>query len=468
MRIAWFSPFYSTAMSKSAMFSKVILQLAPSDWEVELFVDDSQYALIQSLSSLVSLSIRENVTYFHFHQFNARMNQAGFDAIIYNFEDSSDCSYIERAASLWPGVGIFHDLNLNRLLLSRYSHSTAGSDVNEFLIDNFGEDAPKLGDWKIRNWSTQVFDKLYPLGVKSVRQFSLVLTPNENLTKIVKHRFPQIDVRTLHSPNIVKKVSTAEKKAAISCLDFVQISSNQHGPIVCYSGKPNLIDRARTNLAAIRRLIDTTKLTEQSDEFHFLWLVENEKDENDAKKLVKQAGISAKFLTVVQVSSAEQQANLIAASDIFLGFRVDELRSLSVQTLLALDNGMPVIISSSESAEILELPNSISVTPGVNEIEIISLTLKELLLNNDSRKLVSRQVQNNDNLNRDLVCKIDNLIKSNLVVFGNEIMERKKSYGLAKQKLIEDVANHKDSLRELRQVASELFQNTVNELNWRQ
>ena len=127
MRIAWISPVCDAHQLQSAAYSRGVLPHFAAGWEVEVFVGEEDWRELYSRRSRLRVPTLEGTCYpvFHYHRLYERLRSKPFDCFVYQIEDHRRCSYAARAASIWPGVCCLHDLNLNTLYLSWFSHATA-------------------------------------------------------------------------------------------------------------------------------------------------------------------------------------------------------------------------------------------------------------------------------------------------------------------------------------------------------
>lgn len=105
MRIAWFSPLNDRGLRRSALYSQEVLRHLPCD--VELFLDDDELRFFEGKELPFPA--------FHFLRIAERDEAQPFDVFVYNIEDHPSTLFCKHAAALYPGIVVFHDLELSRM-----------------------------------------------------------------------------------------------------------------------------------------------------------------------------------------------------------------------------------------------------------------------------------------------------------------------------------------------------------------
>ncbi len=315
MRIAWFSPITNPLLSRASTLTKWWAEVCPDDWEVEFFVDN--------LDTVINLNHKKT---FHYFRVNERAKIKPFDIYVYQVEDNSDCSFVVRSLHLWPGMVFFHDLNLNQLQMSRFAHSTAGSDVNEYMDKSFGAESPRLGDWKVRGWPTDVFDRDFPLGEEEINSAASVVVPNIHMKKHVERVSGKV-------ARLFPGVTNREK--------IVPRGLNDSKLVVGLSANPTVFGHHDTVNEVIGELEEAR-------------------------------------LVCIRKEPLEEVKQMLVGIDVFIDLTYSPLRSCSQLVLECLRHGIPVIVSDSPATEMLN-GNIIKIPPGVGERESLKIALQHLI-----------------------------------------------------------------------------------------
>lgn len=348
MRIAWFSPLNRPAVLRSAYLSQQLL-LSDVAWDVEIFSGDQDIAAQEAKKQTYKIPT------YHFHRFWQRHALKPFDICVYHLEDDAEARFVERAMRLWPGICFFHDTSLNNLSMSRFSHSTAGSDIDEFVVAACGEDAPPIGSWKIRGWSIESF----------LRQLELAA-----------------DVLALPLHAIVPSVAAAdalETRTTVFPLPLGELAivtnpeRNDSSVRIGFSGSTLLDDRIATILDALQGIIGVVQTVSAE------WILPAAHELQFAQKMLEKLPHKvAQNITLTVVAETQQLAEVVASCDVWIGLSAALSHAIDLPTMTALALKLPVIGSTAQQWEEVPPQCFLPVTLGRGETKELELLLKEL------------------------------------------------------------------------------------------
>ena len=83
---------------------------------------------------------------------------------IYIIENHESSQIIFELMQRVPGAVLALDKSFEKIMLGRFAYSTGPSVINDLVELYFGINAPKLGDWHVRGWSSEVYNRFYNFG----------------------------------------------------------------------------------------------------------------------------------------------------------------------------------------------------------------------------------------------------------------------------------------------------------------
>ncbi len=373
--IAWFSPFGENL--KSTLLTKeVVPELVSRGDRVIVYVGDQDWLEIIGGSTQAEPGILKlgELEVRHFLRAFQDDRQKKFDFAISNIEDDQRAAFCQISSNRWPGLTLFYDANLNRLEHDKVSHATTGVALDEQLKEKFGEDALKLGDFSIRGWSLEIFDRYLPNGKEEFLNANRALALFENVWQQISaetdcsyYPFPLSSVSELEHRR-QRKDARNQKKLPDSSMVFSVFGTDFLRNFTGETVKAlSLAFENRGNLEG---------------DVCLLWLVDADQPAA-LEKLNKILGNSKLGMTVnlcvEQVSSEQDLTAGLLASDLFLDINFDLLRGASFAQLLCRKYCIPMISNDSS------LPYTIR--PELKEGLVFGLSHALLSVLNEPKKL---------------------------------------------------------------------------------
>lgn len=375
-RIAWFTPLPVGAPLKSALTTVAALTEDPAGVEVELFTSTEDLVqldrqattsfygcTISRRGNLLTLEwtarggerISRQVRVEHFLRAFLRHRAAPFDLFVYQLEDHPRVDFITPQIGLFPGVVYAHDLNLNRLVFSRYRHSTGGTDIQQHAQAAFGKDAPPFGEWHVRGWDFAAFDRAYPFDETTSRDAAVIVVPHRGYLNVISAG-STVDVAVIRPPVIAVGGRTDRVPA----------------PCVIFGGRPDHASRAPAFLDAMTLLADRRSPVE------FRWLLADPEDEQTARDLVTaKLGTAPRGQVLVVTDPALREKHISAASSV-VATCFDPRRTPTSAALEALACGRPIILTEGVSAEWAPAGTYVSVPVGAGECDGIAAAIEAI------------------------------------------------------------------------------------------
>lgn len=370
MRIAWFSPIAEGSTLKSAAYTRNVLRHVPAAWEIELFVGDAEWL------ALAAEEWEPNLwRYRAFPHQSAflRHERKPFDMFVMQLEDRPQCAFVQSALRAWPGVLFLHDLNLSRLEASVVKHVSSEEGLNELRASDKSSSAPRLADLQLRGWSMEIFERMFPLGLGSVVDASVVVVDNERSVDEIKNRSPQTPVELTVIPvrALSAAAAAAERRSAREQLGFTAES-----PVIGFAGRYRLEDRAYHMLHALKSLRSAGPCAER--DARLLWIVQDAEAEENALRVLSSCG-DPEGVTLVRAEDEQLFTRFVAAADVMVCLKFDVLRGHPPAIQAALAAGVPLITTGFGPTD--ELPNAAAWKLGVGRGEEAELTaaLEQLL-----------------------------------------------------------------------------------------
>ena len=222
-RIAWIAPLNYRGAYRSAAYSQAVLPEISKHYQVECFVDD------------LDLEDGNSFDYprYHYHRLFERSKHAAFDACVFQIENSLRSQFVRLCAHLYPGICIMHDTFLNRLYYGLYEFTTAPTELNNLIRAEFGDDAPAIGDYHVRGWPYEIFDRNYACGQADIKKFSHALVFRREHCQQLSRMNPELSVQLSDLP-VVDTLLSSESKSTSAAKSKWRI---------VFAGEYRLIDR---------------------------------------------------------------------------------------------------------------------------------------------------------------------------------------------------------------------------------
>lgn len=384
-RIAWFSPIRNNSNLRGTHVSRLLLPLLSQDTEVEVFVGNEDWESVEKNFAIWRASLPgqsghnllpEFVGCPVFHYLNAylRHQTKRFDAFVFLLEDEPAYEFVRQGMLLWPGVVMAYDLNLSRLEISQINYATTGEELNRKVMKVYGQDAPKLGDWIGRGWSVEVLDRFYPLGTQDLASSQCFVLPNEKLY-LASKRLLQ-DRPHYISPTPVRVSSDqSSRQGRVSYRKELFVSEEAF--VVGFGGRYPLEDRYAQCLSAFKMFWNNLGSGQRENVF-FVWYVMGEERIEEARQYLDRwfGDTGMEMLRLVALDDDEEISPALAATDIFLGTHVSDMRAGSPFLLWAMAEGVSTVISTGDFGE--DLPKNVAwhVPLGEGESETIAAVLQ--------------------------------------------------------------------------------------------
>lgn len=472
-RIAWFSKISRAHTLKSSLFSANVLPMFEAKFDIEIFVDDEDCKLLEERHKEFLFC---NCKVFHFHRLFERQSEHPFDMFIYHIEDHSSSFFVSKLCSLIPGIMVLHDINLSRLYFSLFSHCTASKDIDELIQSEFGEGI-KLGDFYIRKWSIEIFDRLFPLGRKDIQNAGILVLTDPDLNKELL-RMNTAYVNTAQTLPPIEEVSESEvSERRISFRSSLGFSEKDF--VILLIGDYFYSDNVSSVISTFEKLYWDAKSyssKERSISFRLVWLVSDPRlleryskfisERFEGSSIVKEA---IKVISPTEDSVLKNALNSVidiaSASDVLISLRNDTLRSMPNEFWIAYATGVPCICAS--CFRLSKLPNSGAMFVDPFSQEQISEAVKSLHEDLELRKRIAacaREFVRNELNSSAVAMDIESIIVDNLDKLQSLTLERSDKYQRKAKDLIRSLSCQLDS--ELFQNWKEILDNGVREFQW--
>ncbi|MCB0324056.1 MAG: hypothetical protein KDD69_10800 [Bdellovibrionales bacterium] len=370
-RIAWFSTINGPHLSAAAAYTRLLLPCL-AEFEIEIFTGESDFS-----DSLPLGSGQSGARVFHSHRAAQRHREHPFQYFVYNLEDRASSRPVQLAAEVVPGVAIFHDVRLNQLYRGRFSHSTAAKDIDEMQIALFGEQAARLGEYHVRGWSIESFDRVYHCGKPEAEAAGAVLT----FSNAGVRRLRSLGIRAevlLGLPPVAMVPSTEVLRQREQTRAMLQYRSEQ--VVIGFCGSEILVDRIPQALEAFAAV-----LSDGAPQIRLLWLVgsrlERERAQQALQRCSRHAPTMLEHIDLVCRESAEDYRSVLSAFDLLLAPRFDELRGVPRYVLDVSARAVPAITSSVGSGFSFPQGATLSIEPGRGEERALRMLLGESIAN---------------------------------------------------------------------------------------
>lgn len=419
LKIAWFSPINS--ISKSACFTAQLRPLLEKNYEIDFFVNQDE---------------AENKRVFNYLRAFSFQQTKKYDCFVYQLEDSSVSSFIQRQMKLMPGIVLFHDLNFNHLYLNRFKHETSETLLNQEMDQLFGEDSVRLGGYKTRGWSLDIFDSIYVRSKKEINNSVISVVQTES----------QRQYFLKESEQFVEKISLIEsiEQIKISVDDLKkkfrsEFSIKDHEMLISFSESVAIRDRLSLLLEAVE--------SAGIDKFCLLCIARGLEEKLNYEKFFSRDEIKEKKIKYIikEVNNLEGFLKEHLVSDINFSLNNDLLRGMPLATAYCLANGVAVV--SGPLAWAKDLPNDIcfKIDLGFPEKEELALLLKEISNNNQLLNEVSRNAKNYCTLfwgKEKVFTKLQEMIERSSFKLKNLVQEKVAQYNKTKSEILLENSLH--------------------------
>jgi hypothetical protein len=389
LRIAWFSPVAATSLRKSACFTRALVPLLIESgrFQIEIFTSDEDLDEAARLSSATfrasepqgfpaSLSVQ---TAFFRHRSHP------FDIFFYQFEDHSDLAAVRRHSRLWPGLCLFHDLNLHHMHLAQFKHTTGAQDLNAAMDELFGPQSVRLGDQHVRGWPLEIYDAVYPVG-----RTELSLAGGCLFTTRRQRDAAAEYCSGCVLPFPIAGIGTAEVfEEQRSLRRFLDLELSR--PIVGFSGLPRLADRAPHIVEVFSRLIQETARSSEEQAF-LLWILPPgcNDEARQAHALCRKNNLGAEHFRVLESSSPAEFSSFHSIPQLYLAVNPDRLRSPADGLWASLIRAKACLVSSLALPELVQAHAALGIDPGRSEQAALFHTLRLLLRDKDLCRAIGR------------------------------------------------------------------------------
>ncbi len=388
-RIAWISPISNRSTTASAYFSRNLLPTLASELAFEVFVDDSGlkgagHSPVSSFSQLRG-GDSETIPIHHYHRLELIHGKQPFDFFVYHFEDSAECAYVQKIAQLHPGICFFHDLRLNRLYQSRILHTTAAKDFNDLMDEHFGAESVRLGEYHMRGWSVDVFDRMYPLGQSDIEQSPIAVTVNQEFCKeLLSHGSNR------HCYFIPPCVDLSQNTAT-SC-DRASLGIGSSDFVIGFSGDCSSSQHVHEVFESCAMFLHELSPSER-ERVRLLWMREGSLSDLDIQR--KKAffemlhGLLPNDVIEIFEGDISSRESVAECCDVFLCVETDDARGLSADVIRAMLAGCCCILSESSACSELSSSSVLTVPRGQAMLPSIARTLVEVFSSPVLREQIS-------------------------------------------------------------------------------
>ncbi len=449
-RVAWVSPLSPSPALKTAHFSAQLLPLLSREWEIEVFVDDHDTSFEPShllrgdalgeRETTSATPLNDEFLVFHFHRIHERNNVKPFDLFIHQIEDHKRCNFVRLSAAVWPGICYIHDLNLNDLYYGLYEHTTAPTEINNLTTAQFGEQAPALGDYHIRGWSTEIFDKQYVLGRRDFQKAAV-------LSVFSHHDGRALTAQCQHENLFVSPVPVVGElrdcTSRVLLRDSLGVSSSD--VLVGFCGERYLADRVMPTLQAFSSLRARMKRGRVAV---LLWIVWDDVARSEAETALRQFPALADAVRIVVVKDNDTFSRLLGSCTVLSALRFDAARAVPRAVFTAMAEGVPVLVADHAASAELPRDTVLHVPLGEGEELFLTKTLMEVVENSElaqhlatrGRTFVSERCNRSSTAAalRDAVAKYSSTIEQCMAASAAAVAEARKA-------LIEESAARMDA-----------------------
>lgn len=279
----------------------------------------------------------------------------------------------QRTLALFPGPAVFFDCSLPLPVLSRFRHSTGGTDLNAEVRRRFGDRVVPFGDYAVRGWSSMAFLPLYPWGEEDLKNAAPAFVFSSAQLRAVAQIAPGTITKRISVPlrTVTADQVTAERTALR--LDY----GISEPTFICTCAPDEPLPASLTIVVeAWLRAQSAFSLTAPQ-----LLLVARSAEH--ARVLLErlQRVVPREWRTCVRVVEPKSGAaleSLIGLSDAFVDCSRRPENGPSVALLAALERGVPVILSDLGISEDLPPGTVLRIPVGYGEPQAYTRALVEL------------------------------------------------------------------------------------------
>ncbi len=411
LKLAWFSPLSKNIKSKSANFTAALEPYLEKNYAIDYFVDDETV---------------DNKKVFHYLRALQLHRQKNYDCFVYQLEDQPGIAFIQRHQALFPGLTIFHDLNLNNLYFQKHQYSSAATVFNIEMDNLFGPTSARLGDYLIKNWPLGIFDGIYIRSRQEIENSSFAIVQNEAQAEFFnKHNTCAVEIFSTNlSAFADKRFSPAEKEKVRDDLGFTKEDF-----IISFSESTELKDRLPQLLEALAE--------KPKDNLVLLCIAKNKKDYLSYKSLLAKEN-NLRFKINETKSDLDFMLQHLAA-DLHFAVTNDLLRAMPLAAGFCFAKGVPLITSSLAWAKELPEGSCFKIKLGNSEVLEVQAIINELFINRELLFQLSENAQKyaNDFWRVQLVFQnLQRVIERNSFKLKNLSQEKMLKYSNYKNKII--------------------------------
>lgn len=386
-RIAWFTALGDAKSLKSSSFSRAVLARAPEDWEVELFVDEAD---LRSLRGARPAQLYDFPVFVH-HQAFLRDSAKPFDVFCYQLENDSRCSFIKRAAALWPGVVFCHDAGFSALELHAVAHSTTGAALNDRLKELYGDEAPALGDWQARGWSIDALSSTYLAGARVDGASRIVVTSERAYAELAAKNAGVPISMTAFPVKCVRREAVAADRAGLR----QRLGLEQGAPVIAAKAGALVEERHVLILEALaglhERLGGSQALLGRAC-VHLVWIAESAEEQSKLEELQQRYAprLPARAIHIVRAGRSQSAESWLDVADVYIAPKFSAVRGTALETYSALARGIPTVVPRFGAERDLPPSAVMHVSVGSTECRELILVLHELLSKPDFHHSLSQ------------------------------------------------------------------------------
>jgi len=308
------------------------------------------------------------------HALSAFLVRRPADSEIVLLEDHASADLLLRLLRLLRSPAILFDLNYTRATFGHYRHSTGGTDLNAEMIRQFGTDAIPLGEYHVRKWPVEIFERFYPLGMENIEFAPVRMVFHEAHRKILERLSPEGLTFKLPLPfSVVSEQTVADERRAMRSM--LEISGDSVA--VAYSGDASALE----NTAQILECVNAAGMS-AGRKVVFVWMAGDDESARRARALSaeKLAGTSFRILTP---ESELEFAAFHSACDCAVFLRSDPFRGIAPGFIAATERAIPSVASTVGFSEDFPTDSLLRVRPDRYAAGMLTELLRELFSNSD-------------------------------------------------------------------------------------
>lgn len=445
-KIAWISPLAPQGALSCAEFSLATLPTLAEQFDIECFVDDLD---------LEHASI--DLPCFHYHRLFERSRAQNFTAYIFQLENSLRCQFVRLCAQVYPGITYLHDTAFNQLYYGLYQFTTAPTELNSLVQKEFGKQAPCIGDFHVRRWSYEVFNRQYACGSTDLLKLSHVAVFRRDHLKQLQAYNSSLSAKLSHYPlQTISNIDRETKRRS---------NSNTTARIV-FTGENYLADRCHSFLAAC------SALKAKRNEIEFYWCHRSEKKHTAAREYCSrfEQTNNAKNIDVQHrvVTNAELRELLLSKNSIFVSLRTDQRAAWPIGVTQALETQTAIVACSTQFADINSSRQILLLPEGAGDELWLEKTLDALI---DSQSYIKENTKRiTEDLAQQLLVASTKEVAEEITSNIKELSPKLNKECAEANKRIENRINEllarpaKDSIEPVGTFVEELFEQYINSM----